>query len=113
MLVLVVVTLILCHDLGININWVPKSAWTATNALDGERLALAVVTAIVGFPTGIGLLRKRLWAYYSYTVMNGFSIGLSGAEVGKWHQWSYIPSLIFNCVVLLYMLLPGVKKAFT
>ena len=74
--------------------------------------AIAVVYGFLGLPTSIGLICKKLWAYYLYTIFTGFAIGMDGYEaiVGQkpW-LWGMIG---WHCLITWYMLRPRVRQVF-
>jgi len=59
---------------------VPVEVWSNVNRLGAMGYAIAVVYGFLGLPTSIGLICKKLWAYYLYTIFTGFAIGMDGYE---------------------------------
>ena len=100
------------HYLGKDIVQLPKQSWSTLSEIPEWLWILALVQGIVGLVTSIGLFAKKRWAYNLYTVVNGFAIGLGGFELVKHQNLLVAPHLAWSLLIMIYMLLPGVRKAF-
>ena len=91
-----------------------KAQWAEFDHRYGQYGMLALFAfGVVTLPIAIGLFARQFWAYCAYTVMNGLNLGLAGYRLIAHHQLTAIPSIAINVCILIYMFMPGVKKAFS
>lgn len=112
LLILSGLTLLAAHRIGRDLLSLPSNYWSDVPRFSRIYWSILATQGFVGLFTSIGLFAKRRWAYNLYTVVNGLVIGYSAYQLVSRHELTVIPLLVWNCCTMIYMLLPGVRKAF-
>ena len=90
----------------------PSETWTKANRLGIVGLAIVCVYGILGLPTSIGLMFKKLWAYYLYNIFTGFAIGMDGYGAIMGPRPSLWVPIVWHCLITWYMFRPRVRQVF-
>jgi hypothetical protein len=90
----------------------PTEARKTLSTLELPLLAAGAIIALAQMSLAIGLFRKRVWAYYVYTIITGVWIGYNGLIMYRSHVWFMAIGILWQMGIAWYLCLPRIRKVF-